>query len=390
MKNEKYNIRRDRVLNAIPKRLFKGHYNPIPVLKKGATYSMIIALRNNGKSTAMAILILYAWQYFNYPSCWIRRLRESLTARNISTLFNTAFKIVPNKKKYDGIIFKSGTFVGYWENEKGKKKYDAPFCYTQSLSSQESQKGTKDIKDLMFIVFDEFMSREYYLTNEFVTFVNTLSTVFRECYDASVVMLANPVSWKCPYFDEMGIKDVRKIPQGTIKLYKAENSNTSVALEMCGENQRNIHTDVINDRFFGFKNNQIESIRSGAWELPMYPHLDHDDNNDRLLDRSCYIQYDNDLLVIEIREKADKSLYAFIRPYTNELDITSPEIYRVYQQRTNEGVKHYKVSTKIRNDKCDMLIWKKLYVENRMFYATNLVGETVRLFLNDYVNQNFY
>ena len=138
-----YNTRRNRVLNSIPKRYFKNHYNPLEILKKGASYSMIIALRNNGKSTAMCILIMYAWQYFDYPSCWLRRLKESLTPKNISMLFDTAFKIVPNKKKYDGISYRSGRFCGYWISEKNRKVYDEPFCYTQSLTSQEAQKGTR-------------------------------------------------------------------------------------------------------------------------------------------------------------------------------------------------------------------------------------------------------
>ena len=97
MNFEKYNDRRMRVLNSIPKRFFKNHYNPLDVLKKGASYSLIIALRNNGKSTAMLILILYAWQYFEYPSCWLRRRKESLTSRLIGTMFDKAFSIVPNK-----------------------------------------------------------------------------------------------------------------------------------------------------------------------------------------------------------------------------------------------------------------------------------------------------
>lgn len=378
----KYNERRNRVLNAIPKRLFKDHYSPIEVLKKGAAYSMIIALRNNGKSTAMTILILYAWQFFDYPSCWLRRRKESLTQKELGMLFNKAFDIVPNKKGYDGYALRTGRFCGYWVKDK-KKVYDEPFCYTHSLSAQETQKGTKDIKNLLFIVFDEFLARDYYLQGEFINFVNALSTVFRECYDASIVMLGNPVSWASPYFDEMGIKKVREIPQGTIRLYKADNSNTSVALEICGENQRNSKTDIINDRFFGFKNNQIESIRSGAWELPMFPHMEKEHNRDTIIDRSCYIIYDNDTLCIEIRRTKDMTVYAFIRPYTAELD--PEDAYRIFVKKSDQGIYSDKYSTHIKNDTCDTFIWKELYTQNKIFYSTNLVGETVRLFLNEYL-----
>lgn len=387
MNIEKYNYRRMRVLNSIPKRFFKGHYNPIDVLKKGATYSMIIALRNNGKSTALLILILYAWQMFDYPSCWMRRRKESLTSKHIGSMFDTAFKIVPNKKKYDGYQLKNGAFCGYWIRDKNKKEYDKPFCYTHSLSAQETQKGTKDIPNLLFIVFDEFMARDVYLQNEFINFINALSTIFRECYDASIVMLGNPVTWACPYFDEMGIKKVRDIKQGTIKVYKASNTNTTVALEVCGENQRNVKTDIINDRFFGFENNQIESIRSGAWELPYYPHLTRDNSNDSILDRSCYIRYDNEVYCIEIRRHYN-NIYAYVRPYTSDLDIDDNRVYRVYVQTTNTGILHQKEHNRLlSNDRADKLIWG-LYKSNKMFYSSNMVGETVRLALLELLKTN--
>lgn len=386
MNIERYNDRRNRVLNSIPKRFFRNHYNPIDVLKKGATYSMIIALRNNGKSTAMLILILYAWQFFDYPSCWMRRRKESLTSRHIGTLFDTAFKVVPNKKKYDGYQLKNGAFCGYWEKDK-KKIYDKPFCYTHSLSAQETQKGTKDIHNLLFIVFDEFMARDGYLQNEFITFVNALSTIFRECYDSSIVMLGNPVTWACPYFDEMGIKKVRDIKQGTIRVYKANDTNTTVALELCGENQRNTKTDIINDRFFGFENNQIESIKTGAWEVPYYPHLNKENSNDTILDRSCYIKYDNEIFCIELRTHSD-GMYAYIRPYTSDLDLNDSRVYRVYVQKSNDGYFHQKEAARIKGDTCDKIIWG-LYKDNKMFYSSNLVGETVRLALNDLLSSNY-
>lgn len=387
MNKDKYNERRNRVLSAIPKRYFKDHYNPLQVLKMGTAYSMIIALRNNGKSTSMLILILYAWQFFEYPSCWVRRLKDNLSVKNMGHLFDKAFKIVPNKKKYDGIEYKSGVFRGYWLSDKNRKTYDNPFCYTHSLSAQESQKGTKDIPNLLFIVFDEFMARDYYLPNEFITFVNALSTIFRECYDASIVMLGNPVTWACPYFDEMGIKKVRDIPQGTIKLYKAENSNTSVALEICGKEQQNSKTDIINDRFFGFQNNQIESIRSGAWELPMFPHLSKENNGDRVIDRSCYLVYDNETFTIEIRQTSNGDIYAFIRPYTSELDLDDVRVKRVYQIRDIQGIINKKIHTHYDGtSKIDRVIWGTLYRNNNMFYSSNMVGETVRLFLQNFLS----
>ena len=168
-----------------------------------------------------------------------------------------------------------------------------------------------------------------------------------------------------------------------------DNQGNAVYSDPPGPRQKNIHTDIINDRFFGFENAQLESIKTGAWELPMYPHLTDAHSGDIIIDRTCYIRYDNDILCIEIRRAKDRSIYAFIRPYTSELDINSNTVFRVYERRTNEGVSAGKISTKIRADGCDNLIWKKLFTENRIFYSTNLVGETVRLFLSEYCSKTF-
>jgi hypothetical protein len=195
-------------------------------------------------------------------------------------------------------------------------------------------------------------------------------------------MLGNPVTLACPYFDEMGIKKVRDIKQGTIKLYKASNSDTTIALEICGENQRNSKTDIINNRFFGFENNQIESIRTGAWELPFYPHLTKENTNDIILDRSVYIRYDNELYCIEIRTHND-NVYCYVRPHTKEIDIDDIRVKRIYVQTTTSGIFHDKEHNRLlSNDKIDRFIWG-LYKSNKMFYSSNLVGETVRLALND-------
>ena len=91
------------------------------------------------------------------------------------------------------------------------------------------------------ILFDEFISRDGYLPNEFVTFMNVLSTIIRHRDDVIIYMLGNTVNRYCVYFTEMNLQGVPKQAQGTIDVYKyVNNPELTVAVEYCGEGERQI------------------------------------------------------------------------------------------------------------------------------------------------------
>jgi hypothetical protein len=64
-------------------------------------------------------------------------------------------------------------------------------------------------------------------------------------------MLANTVNRYCPYFKEMGLKDVESMPQGEIYLYHYGNSDLSVAVEYCDPVKA---TQIVASKFFAFDN----------------------------------------------------------------------------------------------------------------------------------------
>ena len=55
---------------------------------------------------------------------------------------------------------------------------DEPFCYAFALSDMEHDKSTAYPR-VNTIVFDEFLTRQIYLQDEFVVFMNVLSTIIR-------------------------------------------------------------------------------------------------------------------------------------------------------------------------------------------------------------------
>jgi hypothetical protein len=77
-------------------------------------------------------------------------------------------------------------------------------------------------------------------------------------------MLANTVNRYCPYFKEMGLKDVEQMPQGEIYVYTYGNKDLTVAVEYCDPV---LATNKVASKFFAFDNPQLEMITTGAWEL---------------------------------------------------------------------------------------------------------------------------
>jgi len=380
-----------RGINKDCKKAFKDHYNPCYILSKKCSYNMVISRRSDGKTFAMRLLIYYAWQKYGYTSVILRRLAEMIKAKYVRNDFTKIFELFPeiNFKKYDGMNYFNGTIRGYWERDNNVKEYDKPFVEYLSLSNQETSKSSKDYNNLFMILFDEFLSRDKYLggssgDSEYMAFMNICSTCLREQYDATIVMLGNPVSWDCPYFREFGIGDVLKIPDGTIKVFKTDKSQTSIALEKTGVENGNKKIELVNSRFFGFQNNRIKSITNGLWETPLYPRLKKQFNEKVITDK-LFIKCDNINLRMIICH-TDK-LGLFIRVHQTSIDEYEKDdvVFDISNDMIIGSNVYTKSNSNNRIKRIEQIIFL-LYQQNKFFYSDNTVGETVRLFMIDYSN----
>ena len=96
---------------------------------------------------------------------------------------------------------------------------ETPFAFGFAITSQEHDKSTS-YPNVRTILYDEFLTRNAYIPDEFVLFCNVLSTVIRQRDDVKIFMLGNTVNKYCPYFKEMGLNNITKQKQGTIDIYK--------------------------------------------------------------------------------------------------------------------------------------------------------------------------
>ena len=369
------------ILEHAKEKWFDGHYSPLSVVKTNTPYIMTYGGRNLGKTFSWLILIYAIWQCEGYKSVLMRRMAETLKSSNAAETFTKVFDLgyVPNNKGYTGITYRTGAWRGYWADEKGKITYDEPFCYPFALSSKiETNKGVSDIQKLGIIFFDEALTADNYLTDEWGRFQNAVSTLVRENSQACCVMCANTVSWVSPYFREFGIKNVRSIKKGTIKVFQCLDE-TAVTLEYCNDVIANRKKKIVDRRFFGFKSGTADMIRVGGWEMHSYQHLTREMIEDRhreLITRDIYIVHEYEILCLELYVMDDFGPLVNVRPSDN-FDLG--KVIYVVGDHTDPRY-HHRPNP---NNKIDKLIWT-LYHNNRFYYADNLCGEIVKKFLAEY------
>ncbi|MGC8035570.1 phage DNA encapsidation protein, partial [Salmonella enterica] len=75
-------------------------------------------------------------------------------------------------------------------DDKGKAIYaDSDIiCFSFALSDGEHDKSTS-FPDIDLIIFDEFLTNRLYLNDEFILFMNTVSTIVRRREDVKIYML---------------------------------------------------------------------------------------------------------------------------------------------------------------------------------------------------------
>lgn len=249
----------------------KQYYDISAIDALDAVYNLIYGKRSNGKTFSICRKIIDAYLDEDLPSAYIRRLDEMIKPKNLEVLFNPHLEYIKEKTngKYNAILYRSNAFyLCYYEGDTKLNQDKKPFCRTYAINTAETTKG-QDAGEIKLVFFDEFITRQFYLANEFILFQNLLSSIVRNRSGIKIYMVANTVSKYCPYFREMGLTRMKDQKQGTIDLYTMGASQTKIAVEYSdapggGDNV---------SHYFCFDNPELNMITSGSWEIALYRHI---------------------------------------------------------------------------------------------------------------------
>ena len=357
------------------------YYDRTKIDETGAAYRIIIGTRSNGKSYSICKTIVENYLNEGKRSCYIRRYEEQIKPKTIQTLFNPHLDLIETLSggEWNWVIYRANCFyLAYYDEFEDKitKKDEVPFCITRSVNTWETTKGA-DVGEISLICYDEFLTREAYLKDEFVCFMNLLSSLIRDRKDCIIYMLANTVNKYSPYWQEFGIEGIEKMKQGEIRVYEYPNSKMKLAIEYCAAANT---TKEVNDNFFAFENAQLQVIKTGAWEMANYPRAPYKIYDQDIL-KCFYIYFNGQMICGEIVHptygKYKNDLFIFFHRQTKDIEIDY--LTPFYSQQPTTSICHVRYLQDQPTELHKLIV--KLIMKNHMFFSDNEVGEIVRNFL---------
>ena len=342
-----------------------------------AHYYVVYGERSNGKTYSALDYSLERYLKTGEQFAYIRRWGEDIRKKQLSQLFaahaeNGEISKL-SKNNWTGMDYTGNKFRLTKADEEGKLVISEEIAgYAFDLNSMEHYKSISFPK-ITTIIFDEFLSRNGYLPNEFILFTNVISTIVRQRNNVKIIMLGNTVNRSCPYFQEMGLSHVKEQEPGTIDVYHYGNSGLEVIAEYCSPTSK--RGGKKSDVYFAFDNPELQMITQGAWEIAIYPHkpCNYKPKDIQLI---FFIEFEDDILQCEC-VSLDTGPFIFIHRKTGEIKYPDEDI--VYTTRATEKW-NYRMCLTHQHDDLSKIIMR-LFDENRVFYADNEVGEIVRNYL---------
>lgn len=352
------------------------YYSLNKINKKDATYNVIFGERSNGKTYATLKQVLE--NYFSDGSqfAYIRRWSVDVQPKRMNNLFNAIIEDGFLEKlsggKFTAIFYRTGRFYLCTYSDKGKPIYNEEdiIGYAFSLSENEHNKANSYPK-VTNIIFDEFLTNKIYLPDEFILFMNTVSTIVRQRTNVKIYMLGNTVNKFCPYFKEMGLTNILTMKQGTIDVYTYGETKLKVAVEYADSKKK----FKKNNFYFAFNNPKLKMITGGAWELNIYPHAPVKWLPKNIL-FTYFIEFNDNLYQCEIISKND-NIFTFIHEKTTPLKNPDKDI--IYTMDYNPKINYNINILKPLNDFQNKITW--FYTHDRVYYQNNNVGDAINNYL---------
>lgn len=346
------------------------------ILDKQAQYNIVFGERSNGKTYAVLKYGLDNYVKTGKQMAIVRRWKEDMRGKRGASFFDALVANDEIRKMTNGewtnVYYYSGRwFLARYDDDLKKQVMDeTPIAYGFALSDMEHDKSSS-YPNITTIMFDEFLTRQYYLNDEFVTFMNVISTIVRYRKDVKIFMLGNTVNKYCPYFKEFGLSHIDKMEKGKIDIYTYGDTELKVAVEYADSPNKEKPSDL----YFAFDNPKLNMITTGTWEIAIYPHLQNKYTPKDIM-LTYFIQFMGDTLQCEIVQ-LDNVCFTYIHRKTSPIkDEDNDIIYSLeYDSRPNRFRRITRPSSQLERKICEF------FKREKVFYQDNEVGEIVRNYL---------
>lgn len=350
----------------------KKYYSLDNILKCMAHYNLIIGERSNGKTYSVEDYGVKDYAENKNQMAIIRRWKDDFTGKRGEQMFSALVNNGLVEKYTNGLWNNISYRSSRWYFSRFDEKLDRmvldsePFCFAFALSSGEHDKSISFPK-VKTILFDEFLTRNGELPNEFVEFMNVISTIVRGRNDVKIFMCGNTVNPYSSYFTEMGIKKIKQMKKGTIDVYTYGNSDLRVAVEYSDNPSKKKDSDL----YFAFDNPKLQMITGGVWELGIFPHLPMKYVPKDII-FTYFIIYENEIYQCEIIEK-DILTFTYIHRKTTPLKDEDNDL--IYSQEFNSKPNFRRKITQSFSDFETKIL--NFFRQDKVFYQDNEVGNAI-------------
>lgn len=368
-----------------------GFYHIQELEKKypDAQYYMVFGEKSNGKTYTILQKILYNYVNTGKQGAVLRRWDTDFRGQTGKSMFASFAKdgIISDLTdgQFDDVIYYGNAWTLCTHDEKGKAIKDSkPFCFAFALNTVDHMNGVS-FPDVTTVLFDEFMSRHGYLTDEFVSFEIAISNIVRQRTDVKIYMMGNSVNKECIYFREMGLNHIfdknmkMNMKQGDSAVYQYGDSKLQVAVEYAktGIARGGKPSDV----YFAFDNPALNMITEGGWMMSSYPHKPCR-FNDYDIKFIFFIQFHETLLQCEVvRKREGKKKYDFIFVHPKTTELQSPDTELIFDTQSS-GLWNYSRKINQARHKSKVVNQILSYFNNeKVFVSDNSTGEVLRNYL---------
>ena len=355
--------------------------------KQDCQYNVIFGERSSGKTYAVKERILKNYFKTGEQGAIIRRWDDDLRGVRGAVMFDDQTDLVKKLSggKYTGVLYQSRRwYFSKYNMDTGKtEKSEEPFCYAFGLNVMEHDKSTSYPK-ITTVLFDEVLTRGHYLNDEFVLFMNVISTIARLRKNIKIYMLGNTVNKYCPYFAEMGLTNAKNMKQGDLDVYTYGDSGLRVAVEYTGSNSEAKESNVL----FAFDNPKLHMISHGNWEIDIYPHLPIYYRPQDIL-FMFFVEFDGEIVQGDVigsgfekygnNQKREVPTHPFIYYHGKTTEIKHPQTDYIFSTQVSNLPNWHRHILKPTDKPGERI--RQLMIQEYAFYQTNEIGEIV----NNYI-----
>lgn len=333
---------------------------------KHCGYYMLISKRGVGKTTSTILLGMILFKLYGVKIQYIRQTQDMLKPKYAQELMSTILscgyieKLTEGRWNYATYYANRWVFAKIDDDGHVIEKTNIHFMYTLSIDQSFTYKSNYNAPDGDMTVFDEFIGKRYQ-PNEFVYYLDILSTIIRKRSGVLNFMLSNAIDEYSEYFDEFEINDkIRTMKKGDCDIV-ATPGGTKIYVELIDHHDKNAAR--LNTEYFGFKNPRLYAITgAGEWNVPVCKHYDYEDESLELIDRTHYIKMGLNLVNLELYRSEKYGCIVRVHKATKYYDDST--IYtmdEIEDSRFRKGKGYSKV---------DAFIWNLLR-RDKWHYATN-------------------